>query len=194
MFKSLLFFAVILVSILLSSCSSKPYGQPPETSDPWELIHYARKWIDAGRPRGAMPSLKKAFEENEKRDRNTKHYLDTKAAIYNEMGRVYYMVSDISSAEHYFNEAYKISLALGYRALQFDINYNLSGIYVRKNDPRKACDHLAKVVGLYNDLNNNPSDPPDGFGVKHTKEVLEDFARQKINDRSKEMNCGIYIH
>lgn len=182
----------ILIPILLSSCSYT-YGQPPETSDPWKLIKNARVWINEGRPRGALPSINKALEETEKLDKKSKHYQHTKAAVYNEMGRVFIMLNDMNSAEQYLKNANKLSLQVGYRALQLDINYNLSTLYEMKHDERTACNYLAKVVDLYKDLYEKPADYPDGYGLMGTKEFLEGFARPRINAKSKKMNCSLKI-
>lgn len=185
-------FFIVLVSILLSSCSYN-YGQPPETSEPWQLIRNARVWINDGRPRGALPSVNKALEETEKLDKEGNHYKHTKAAVYNEKGRIFIMLNDLNSAEQYLNQAYQLSLKVGYRSLQFDIIYNLSTLYDMKNDTKTACDHLAKAIDLYKDLHKKPADYPDGYGVIRTKEFLENIARPRINAKSKKMNCGFNI-
>lgn len=183
---------IAFISILLSSCSYH-YGEPPETSDPWELIRNARMWINEGRPRGALPSINKALEEIERLDKQSIYYKHTKAAVYNEKGRIFILLNELNSAEKYLNEAYKLSLEVGYRALQFDINYNLSTLYDMKNDTRTACNYLTKVKNLYEDLYNNPADSPDGYGTTKTKEFLENFARSRINNKSNKMNCNFQI-
>lgn len=118
----------LLVAAALSSCAaiSSPYGSPPDTSDPWQLIHHARGWLQQGRPRAALPSLQKADLEVEKLDHESADYSHAKAAIHNELGRVYEMVSDLDSAEAQFLQAAEVGKSVPERRpLHFDISYNL---------------------------------------------------------------------
>ena len=95
--KKILCNLAVVLTALICSCTLSSYGEPPETSDPWVLIKNAREWLQMGRPRGAMPSLKKALIVAEEHSSSGEPYVHAKAAIHNELGRVYEMTSNLES-------------------------------------------------------------------------------------------------
>jgi tetratricopeptide (TPR) repeat protein len=183
----------LLLAAALGGCAStsSPYGAPPDTADPWQLIHHARGWLQQGRPRGAMPSLQKALVEVERLDHETAEYPHAKAAIHNELGRVYEMVSDLDTAEAQFLQAAEIARSVPQRRpLHFDISYNLSTVYERKAQPAESCAQLRRTVALHQDLLAHPSEPPDGYGADGER-FLREIAAPKIRARAQRIGCAI---
>lgn len=189
---------VYLVAIFflsfICSCSLSPYGEPPDTSDPWVLIKNARSWLQQGRPRGALPSLEKALLVAEKLDHGRADYLHTKAAIHNEFGRAYEMASELDLSEHEFLQAAEIAQSLPrYRPLHFDIAYNLSTVYERKAMFNESCIQLRRAASLQADLLANPADPPEGLG-ENTVHVLRELAAPRILSRAQRISCDVEIN
>lgn len=183
----------LLLAAALSGCAStsSPYGAPPVTADPWQLIHHARGWLQQGRPRGAMPSLQKALVEVERLDHETADYSHAKAAIHNELGRVYEMVSDLDTAEAQFLQAAEVAESVPQRRpLHFDISYNLSAVYERKAHPAESCAQLQRTAALQQDLLAHPSGPPDGYGADGER-FLREIAAPKIRARAQRIGCDI---
>jgi len=157
-----------IVSEAISGCSSTstPYGASPPTSDPWQLINSARDWLQQGRPRAALPSLNKALVEVEQLDHQTAAYAHAKAAIHNELGRVYAMVSELELAEIEFQNAAETATSVPeYRPLHFDITYNLSTVLERKGLTAESCAQLRRTAFIYVDLLAHPAEPPGGYGA-----------------------------
>ena len=168
-------------------------GHRPETSDPWALIHHARGWLQQGRPRGALPSLEKALVEVEKLDPASAAYAHTKAAIHNELGRVYEMVSELAQAEVQFLQAAEIGRGVPQRrALHFDIHYNLSTVYERRGQLVESCVQLQHAAALQQDLLVHPADPPDGYG-KDGARFLREVAAPRILARAQRIGCEVHL-
>jgi tetratricopeptide (TPR) repeat protein len=185
----------LLVAAALSGCAatSSPYGAPPDTSDPWRLIHHARGWLEQGRPRGALPSLQKAQVEVEKLDHGTAGYAHAKAAIHNELGRVYEMVSDLDTAEAQFLQAAAVGKSVPERRpLHFDIRYNLSTVYERKAQLADSCAQLQRAAALQQDLLARPAEPPDGYGAD-SEHFLREVAAPRILARAQRIGCDIRL-
>lgn len=182
-----------LIAIIISGCAvtASPYGAPPDTSDSWQLIKHARGWLQQGRPRAALPSLKKALVEVERLDHETPDYAHAKAAIHNELGRVYEMVSELDAAEAQFLEAAEIAKRVPQRRpLHFDISYNLCTVYEGKALPAESCAQLRRAAALHQDLLAYPSEPPGGYGAGGER-FLRDVAAPRIRDRGLRIGCDI---
>jgi tetratricopeptide (TPR) repeat protein len=185
----------LLLSLVVSACAStsSPYGAPPDTSDPWQLVHNARNWLQQGRPRAAMPSLEKALVEVEGLDPKTSAYAHAKAAIYNELGRVYEMTSELDLAEAELLKAAEVAERVPERRpLHFDISYNLSTVYERKAKMKESCTQLQRTAALYRDLLVHPAEPPDGYGSSGER-FLNDVAAPKIRARAQRIGCAIKL-
>lgn len=188
-------FCPLLIAAMLSGCAatSSPYGAPPDTSDPWQLIHHARGWLQQGRPRGALPSLQKALVEVEKLDPASPLYAHTKAAIHNELGRVYEMVSDLDNAEAQFLHAAEVGKSVPERRpLHFDIHYNLSTVYERKAQPAASCAELRRAAALQQALLAHPGEPPDGYGANGER-FLREVVAPRIQARAERLGCDIQL-
>jgi tetratricopeptide (TPR) repeat protein len=182
---------ILIVASILAGCAAGNYGAPPETSDPWALIHNARNWLQRGRPRGAMPSLQKALVEVEKFEHDKAIYLHTKASIYNELGRVYEMTSMLDLAEEHFLKAAEIATGVPERRpVLFEIRYNLSTVYERKTQLTKSCNQLRQTVALHRELLAHPADPPEGYGAK-ADHFLREIAAPQIRARAQRIGCDI---
>jgi tetratricopeptide (TPR) repeat protein len=183
----------LLLAAVISGCAatSSPYGAPPDTSDPWQLIHHARNWLQQGRPRAALPSLQKADLEVEKLDHGSADYSHAKAAIHNELGRVYEMVSDLDSAEAQFLQAAEVGKSVPERRpLHFDISYNLSTVYERTSRMAESCARLKLAVALQQDMLAHPADPPHGYGAD-SERFLREVAAPRIRARAQRIGCDI---
>lgn len=185
----------VLLPLLLvlagAGCVSLPYGAPPDTTDPWELIGSARHWLQQGRPRAAVPSLERAQVEVERLRADAAAYAHARAAIHNEYGRVYEMTSALEAAEAQFLQA--AALAQGVperRPLHFDISYNLSTVYERMGQPAKSCTQLERVAALYRDLLARPAEPPAGYGDAGAA-FLRDIAAPRIRARAERLGCPV---
>jgi hypothetical protein len=182
-----------LLAALVSGCAgtSSPYGAPPETNDPWELIHHARGWLDRGRPRAAVPSLRKAELEAERLGTGTAAYAHVKAAIHNERGRVHVMVSDLDTAEAELLSAAAVAESVPERRpLHFDIAYNLSAVYEGKARKDDSCVQLQRAVALHRDLLAHPAEPPDGYGAAGERFITQ-VAAPRIEARAQRIGCGL---
>lgn len=183
----------LLLAAILASCAAtaSPYGAPPDTSDPWELIRHARGFLQQGRPRGALPSLQKAELETEKLDHGSADYAHAKAAIHNERGRVYEMVSELGAAESQFLLAVDAAKAVPERRpLHFDISYNLSAVYERQARMVESCEALRRAAALQRDLLARPADPPDGYGADGERFLL-DVAAPRVRARAGRIGCEL---
>jgi len=186
----------LLLAAVVSGCAatSSPYGAPPDTSDPWQLIHQARNWLQQGRPRAALPSLQKADLEAEKLDHRSADYSHAKAAIHNEAGRAYEMASELDAAEGQFLLASGFAQAVpARRPLHFDIGYNLSTVYERKSRTAESCAWLQRAVALQQDMLAHPADPPNGYGAD-TGRFLREVAAPRIRARALRIGCDIVLH
>ena len=182
-----------VVAAIISGCAgtASPYGAPPDTSDPWQLIKQARGWLQQGRPRGALPSLKKALVEVERLDHETADYAHAKAAIHNELGRVYEMASELDVAETQFLQADEFARRVPQRRpLHFDVSYNLSTVYERKAQLAESCAQLRRAVALHQDMLARPSEPPTGYGAGGER-FLHDVAAPRIRARALRIGCDI---
>ncbi len=175
------------------SSTSTPYGASPPTSDPWQLINSARDWLQQGRPRAALPSLNKALVEVEQLDHQTAAYAHAKAAIHNELGRVYAMVSELELAEIEFQNAAETATSVPeYRPLHFDITYNLSTVLERKGLTAESCAQLRRTAFIYVDLLAHPAEPPGGYGASG-ESFLRDVAGPRIQARARRIGCDITL-
>lgn len=191
--KKVLCCSVLVPAVFMCSCTLSSYGEPPETSDPWVLIRSAREWLQKGRPRGAMPSLERALIVAEEYKSDEEGYAHVKAAVHNELGRVYEMVSDLEKAEREFMEAAEIAKRLPeYRPLHFDISYNLSTVYERRGMFFESCVQLRRSASLQVDLLTNPASPPEGLG-ENTDRVLRELAAPRILARAKRIACDVKL-
>jgi tetratricopeptide (TPR) repeat protein len=183
----------LIFAAIISGCAAtaSPYGAPPDTSDPWQLIKHARGWLQQGRPRGALPSLQKALVEVERLDHETADYAHAKAAIHNELGRVHEMASELEVAEAQFLQAAEIARRVPQRRpLHFDISYNLSTVYERKAQPAASCAQLRRTVALHQEMLARPSEPPDGYGAD-SERFLREVATPRIRARALRIGCDI---
>lgn len=181
-----------VLAVVLGGCAavSAPYGAPPETSDPWQLIGYARQWLQQGRPRGALPSLNKALTLLGNDTSASADTVHAKAAVYNEYGRVYEMVSELDQAERMFLQAETLAQQVpDRRPLQLDIHYNLSTVYERQGDADASCRELRLAASLAKSLLQTPSAPPFGYGSTST--FIRDTAQPKIRARSRRIGCSV---
>lgn len=185
----------LLLAAVISGCAAtaSPYGAPPDTSDPWQLIHHARNWLEQGRPRAALPSLQKADLAVEKLDHESADYSHAKAAIHNEVGRAYEMASELDTAEEQFLQAAEFAKAVPERRpLHFDISYNLSTVYERKSRTAESCAWLKRAVALQQDMLAHPADPPRGYGAD-SERFLREVAAPRIRARAQRIGCGIVL-
>lgn len=190
-FKRFAIIVVAAISISLGGCVSEPYGNPPDSQDPWVLIRSARGWLQQGRPRAAMPSLEKALASVERLDRGSSQYLHAKAAIFNEFGRVHEMVNQLDLAETNFLKAAEIAAGVPQiRPLHFEIRYNLSTIYEEAGKHDASCRELQSAEALRKDLLARPAEPPEGYGVGGER-FLRDIAEPRIRKRAQRLGCTL---
>jgi tetratricopeptide (TPR) repeat protein len=180
---------LLLVAALLSSCAS-PYAGLRETSDPWQLIYLSRERQQQGRPRAAIAFLEKALQESEKLDRESAHYLHTKATVLSGMGRSYEQAGQAAEAEQFFLQAMNLAQPLPYRAIKVDLNFNLAVVRDEQGDPASGCRYLAESRRFLDDLEAHPTSPPDGYGSSEIAADKCTFLRGRIKERAKKMNCG----
>ncbi|MEQ6888022.1 hypothetical protein ABE957_04945 [Halomonas sp. CS7] len=182
---------VFATTLILVGCAASPYGTPPATSDPWELVHSARAWLEQGRPRGALPSLHQAQRHLEGLDPEERDYRHLEAAIMNEYGRVYEMTSDLDEAEVALREAGRISDTIPeIRPLAFDIHYNLSTVLERQERPEESCTSLRRAHATIIDLGENPSPPPEGYGG-HRQAFIDQTVMPRIEARADRIDCRL---
>ena len=183
--------SVCAATLILGGCAASPYGTPPDTSDPWELVHSARAWLEKGRPRGALPSLHQAQRNLEGLDPQGREYPHLEAAIMNEYGRVYEMTSNLVEAEAALREADRISLSIPeIRPLAFDITYNLSTVLERQNRPGESCEYLRRAHATIIDLGETPSPPPEGYGG-HRQSFIDQTVMPRIEARANRIDCRL---
>jgi tetratricopeptide (TPR) repeat protein len=186
-----LWILTLALAVSLGGCAASPYGAPPETDDPWVLIHSARTWLAKGRPRAALPSLKQALSELEKQDPETAYYAHTKASIHNELGRVYEMASKLDWAEESFLRAQETAAGIPERrSLNFEISYNLSTVYERMGEVGRSCSHLQHAATLHRALLLEPADPPYGYGAGGER-FLQEVAAPRILQRAERLGCAL---
>jgi len=137
-----------------------------------------------------MPSLKKALQSVEELDHDSDRYLHAKASIYNEIGRVHVMVSQLDSAASSFIKALEIASGIPQiRLLHFDIKYNLSSTCEQAGNVDASCSGLRLAAVLLKDMLDHPAKPPQGYGA-NGEQFLTGVAVPRVLARQQWLGCS----